>query len=239
MIVARFPRWVWAGAWGLAFVGGWINVIGLLGFEHQAVTHLTGTTSMVAAALGRAELGAAWHYTTIIAAFMAGTVVSGVIIQDSTLRLGRRYGVGLLLESFLLAAAVPLLAAKSPWGIYAATCACGLQNAMVSTYSGTVVRTTHLSGMFTDLGIFLGHALRGLPVDRLRLRLCGLVISGFMVGGVLGTLAYGRMGYRALLVPSSLTASAAAAYGTLRILRRRTRAQGEDTFQAAPGGDGL
>ena len=29
---------------------------------------------------------------------------------------------------------------------------------MFSTFSGTVVRTTHVSGMFTDLGIFLGHA---------------------------------------------------------------------------------
>ena len=45
---------------------------------------------------------------------------------------------------------------------------------MVSTYSGAVVRTTHLSGMFTDLGIFLGHFLRGLPVDMRRLRLCFL-----------------------------------------------------------------
>lgn len=202
-----------------------VNVVGLLGFEHQAVTHLTGTTSMLAAALGQHRLGEALHLAAVILAFLAGTVLSGILIQDSTLRLGRRYGVALLVESLLLAAAVPLLSGGSVWGIYAATGACGLQNAMVSTYSGAVVRTTHLSGMYTDLGIFLGHALRGLPVDRRRLRLCGLVISGFLVGGLIGAVVYQRLGYATLLLPSGLTAGAAAAYAMLRILKGRSQGQ--------------
>ena len=45
----------------------------------------------------------------IIGSFIAGTVLSGFLIQDSTLQLGRRYGVALLLESLLLCVAVPLL----------------------------------------------------------------------------------------------------------------------------------
>lgn len=223
MIIARFPRWIWAGAWGLACISGIVNVVGLLGFEHQAVTHLTGTTSMLAVALGQRRTGDALHLAGVILAFLAGTVLSGILIQDSTLRLGRRYGVALLIESSLLAVAVPLLSAGSVWGIYAATSACGLQNAMASTYSGAVVRTTHLSGMYTDLGIFIGHALRGLPVDIRRLRLCGLVISGFAVGGMIGAAVYQRLGYAALFLPSGLTAGAAWAYAMLRILKRHAQ----------------
>ena len=180
-MISKLPRWVWTGAWALAFVAGMVNVVGLLGFEHKAVTHLTGTTSMLAAALADTDWAAALHLAGMIGSFLAGTVMSGFLIQDSTLRLGRRYGVALLLESLLLCSAVPLLQQQSILGIYSASCACGLQNAMVSTYSGAVVRTTHLSGMFTDLGIFLGHALRGLPVDWLRVRLCFLIITGFLV----------------------------------------------------------
>ncbi|HEV7401444.1 MAG TPA: hypothetical protein VGO11_00895 [Chthoniobacteraceae bacterium] len=41
-MISKLPRWVWAGAWALAFIGGIVNAIGLLGFEHQAVTPLTG-----------------------------------------------------------------------------------------------------------------------------------------------------------------------------------------------------
>ena len=39
--------------------------------------------------------------------------------------------------------------------------ACGLQNALTTSYSGAVVRTTHLSGIITDIGNVLGMACRG------------------------------------------------------------------------------
>lgn len=220
-MISKLPKWVWAGAWALAFVAGIVNVVGLLGFEHQAVTHLTGTTSMLAAALAAFDWTAALHFTAIISSFMAGTVLSGFLIQDSTLQLGRRYGVALLLESILLCLAVPLLRRNSIFGLYSASCACGLQNAMVSTYSGAVVRTTHLSGMFTDLGIFLGHSLRGLPVDMRRMRLCFLIISGFLCGGIAGAVAFHHLGYSALLIPSGLTAATSLAYGLNRLHGRQ------------------
>jgi uncharacterized membrane protein YoaK (UPF0700 family) len=215
-MLTRLPTWVWTGTWVLACIAGMVNVVGLLGFEHQAITHLTGNTSLLAAALARGDATAIRHFAAILGAFVAGTIASGFMIQDSTLQLGRRYGVALVLESLLLFAAVPLFAAHSPFGMYAAACACGLQNAMISAYSGAVVRTTHLSGMFTDLGIALGHALRGMPVDGRRLRLCAVVISGFLCGGVAGALGFGAIAYDVLLIPASLTALAAIGYGAVR-----------------------
>ena len=216
-MISKLPRWVWTGAWVLAFIAGIVNVVGLLGFEHQAITHLTGNTSLLAEALARADISASLHLAVLIGAFVAGTIISGFLIQDSTLQLGRRYGVALLLVSLLLFVSIPLFQIDSAYGMYTAACASGLQNAMVSTYSGAVVRTTHVSGMFTDLGIFLGHALRGLPVDTRRLRLCFLVISGFLCGGVAGTFAFQAFAYSALLVPAILTATIAITYGAYRI----------------------
>lgn len=220
-MISKLPKWVWFGTWALAFVGGMVNVVGLLGFEHRPVTHLTGTTSLLATALASLDGAAALHFVAIIGSFFVGTVVSGFLIQDSTLKLGRRYGVALLLESALLAGAVPLLNRGSLLGIYSASCACGLQNAMMSTYSGAVIRTTHISGMFTDLGIFLGHFLRGLPVNLQRLRLCLIVISGFLCGGIVGTLAFHQLHYAALFIPSALTATTSLAYGSYFFLNRR------------------
>jgi len=83
--------------------------------------------------------------------------------------------------------------------------ACGLQNAMATTFSGAVVRTTHLSGMFTDLGIGLGHLLRGLPLQMRRLTLSGLIISGFLGGGIVGAWLFMHFRYDALLAPALLT----------------------------------
>lgn len=220
-MISKLPRWIWAGAWVLAFIAGVVNVVGLLGFEHQAITHLTGNTSLLAGAVASLDVPSALHFGSLLGAFVAGCVVSGFIIQDSTLQLGRRYGVALMLVSALLFASVPLLQHNSAYGMYAAAAACGLQNAMVSAYSGAVVRTTHLSGMFTDLGIFIGHALRRMPVDARRLRLCCLVISGFFCGGLAGTVAFQRFSYFALLFPATLTAAAAIAYGLYRFRKSR------------------
>src|SRR5689334_8141517 len=117
-MISKLPRWVWSGAWVLAFIAGMVNVVGLLGLSHQAVTHLTGTTSLLAEALARLDVTAALHFFAIIGSFVAGTALSGFIIQDSTLQLGRRYGVALVLESALLSSAAPLLERGNSWGLY-------------------------------------------------------------------------------------------------------------------------
>ena len=83
---------------------------------------------------------------------------------------------------------------------------------MATTFSGAVVRTTHLSGMFTDLGIGLGHLLRGLPLPMRRLTLSGLIISGFLGGGIIGAWLFLRFSYDALLAPALLTGITGAGY---------------------------
>ena len=217
----HLPRWVWIGAGLLACASGMVNVVGYLGFEHQAVTHLTGTTTLLGSAVAHGDLRAATHLAGVALAFMLGAAISGMIVQDSTLRLGRRYGVALVLESLLLFAAIPLFMRGQIAGALLAAMACGLQNAMATTYSGAVIRTSHLSGMFTDLGIGLGHALRGMPLQKRRLLLCGLIISGFFSGAVLGGLLFLRFGYAALAVPATITGSIGLGYAVYRQLQLR------------------
>ena len=217
----QLPRWVWVGAGLLACVAGMVNVVGYLSFEQQAVTHLTGTTTLLGEAVAKRDLHAISRLAGVALAFMAGAALSGMIVQDSTLKLGRRYGVALVLESLLLFAAIPLFMQGRLAGPLLAAMACGLQNAMATTYSGAVIRTSHLSGMFTDLGIGLGHALRGLPLPKRRLLLCGLIISGFFTGAVLGALLFVRFGYAALAVPATITGSIGLGYAAHRQLQLR------------------
>lgn len=210
-MISRLPPWVGIGAGVLALIAGSINVIALLELG-MAVTHLTGTTSLLAAALVGAKPMAFAPFAWTIFAYLLGTVVSGVIIQDSMLRLGRRYSVALIIESLLLWLAIPLISHHLHGGLVCLAAAAGLQNAMVSTYSGALLRTTHLTGMFTDLGVFLGHAMRGLPVQQRRLRFCLIVIGGFFSGSLLGALAHEYWQLAALALPALLTAMLAALY---------------------------
>ncbi len=215
-VLRQLPRWAWIGGGMLAFIAGIVNAAGYMGFRHQSITNLTGSTSLLGVALGTGDGGEAWHWALSIAAFVLGAVLSGLIVQQRTLKLGRRYGVALMLESLLLFAAVPLLEAGSPIGLYLAAMAAGLQNGMASTYSGMVFRTTHVSGMFTDLGIYIGQRLRGLEVDTQRIRVCVLVTSTFLLGSVVGALLFRVMQERTLLIPAALTGLCGLSYGIYR-----------------------
>jgi uncharacterized membrane protein YoaK (UPF0700 family) len=221
-MLRKFPRWVWIGAWLLAATAGMVNAVGFLGLEHQAVTHLTGVTTQFGIAAAHQDGAFAFHLCAVATSFVTGAVLSGLFVGDSTLRLGRRYGLTMLVEAALLCAAVPLFKHHNFLGSYLASCACGLQNAMASTYSGSTIRTTHVSGMFTDLGISLGHRLRRMPVDPLRVRLCLLIISAFACGSAIGAAAFTRIGYNALYVPASVLVLISTAYAAYRLTARRT-----------------
>jgi len=68
--------------------------------------------------------------------------------------------------------------------------ACGLQNAMATTYSGAVVRTSHLSGCSPTWASDLGMPWRGMPLQPRRLMLSGLIIAASLAGGLAGALLF-------------------------------------------------
>ena len=163
-------------------------------------------------ALADLALSNALHLLFTLLSFLAGAALSGMLITSTALKLGRHYGFSLLIEAALLVMAMLSLQRGSDLGIYLASMACGLQNAMVTTYSGSIIRTTHLSGIFTDLGIMLGNRLRGIPLNGRRLLLFVLLIGGFVCGGVVGTLLFRLLHFTALMAPAALAASLAVVY---------------------------
>lgn len=222
-MITKIPRWAWYGSSLLAFIAGCINAVGFLGFQHQGVTHLTGTATLLGVAFAQGNLTQGTHLTMIVLSFLSGCVFSGMLIQDGTLRLGRRYGVALCIESLLLFGAVPLLYRGSALGNYFASCAIGLQNGMVTTYSGTAIRTSHLSGMFTDLGISVGHLIMGIPLNRQRLYVCCLLVVSFIAGATVGAIGFARFGYGTLYFPGALTGLVGFSYGAYRHLHFTNR----------------
>lgn len=215
-MLRQLPRWAFVGGGLLALMAGSINTVGYLCFRHQPITHLTGTSTELGMALARLDAGDILHWGFAIGAFVFGAMLSGFIVQQRTLQLGRRYGVVLMMESALLFIATPLIHRESDLGLYFASMACGLQNAMVSTYSGATLRTTHLSGIFTDLGIYLGQRLRGLEVDMLRIHVCLLVATCFIAGATLGALGFTFAAERILYVPAAVTGAVGLGYAIYR-----------------------
>ena len=220
MFTKPTPRWITFGAMTLACCAGCINAVGFLGLHHQALTHLSGTVTNLGMELARGDLQLAAHAALVILFFFLGCVLSGTIIRHSTLKAGRRYGVALACESALLCVATYLFRHGSFTGDYLAAMACGLQNAMATSYSGAVVRTTHVTGIVTDLGIAVGLIARREPVDWRRMKLYLVLLAGFFVGSTLGAFGYFRFGYDTLLFPGALTGLAGISFAIFKHLRR-------------------
>jgi len=200
-MIKKLPAWIEIGAFLLAFIAGTINVIGLLSFQHQSVSHLTGTASFLSLKVVQGDWQLAIHFSGVLFSFFLGAILSGLIIQNATLHLGKRYSAALLLESFLLFVALMMLQNKYGSGDFWASAACGLQNAMVSTYSGAIVRTTHITGTVTDLGAMIGQYLRGHAIDTRKLGLYLLLVVGFITGGLVGAFGFLHIHYAILWLP--------------------------------------
>lgn len=202
-MLSKLPRWVEYGAFTLALLAGSINAVGLLGFQHQSVSHLSGTVTLLGTGIFSSG-NAVFHLLVILISFLFGSMISGFFISSASLKLGRHYGLLLFIEGLFLIFAVYFLNNHETLGHYFASGACGLQNALATTYSGAIIRTTHVTGLFTDIGIMMGSALRGEKLDKRKLILFLLIILGFLTGGSLGAWLYQTFQFMALIFPASV-----------------------------------
>lgn len=229
MLSKPVPLWVFVGGFALAAVAGSVNAVGFLTLHHRALAHMSGPLTVLGNELARGELRAAIDAAIIVVAFFAGCAMSAAIIGDAALKLGRRYGLVLVMESVALTLAWWSLLRGWSGGECLASFACGLQNAMASTYSGAVLRTTHMTGVVTDLGMALGHWLGRHRVDRRRVALYTVLLLGFVCGAVAGSFAFGRVGLHALLAPALFTGAIGIAYVLFEQLRRSPAGEASTT----------
>ncbi len=155
----------------LAWVAGYTNLIAILSCGH-VVSHVSGTT----ADMGRFAARGAWEAVGLALALLV-TFLIGAMISGFTLELGRRRGwesiyvLPMVIEAVLLTAFAIGVEVLEPGqtaqgtaqlalaGV--ASAAMGLQNATITRISAGVVRTTHVTGVLTDLGLELVHVLWG------------------------------------------------------------------------------
>lgn len=220
----RPPRIFFIGGFFLCMNGGYVNVVAMYEPFHQGVSHLTGTLSRIGIDLVEPS-GFLWEGLGLVISYLAGSALSGAILDSTNFQLGRRYGVMLILEAGILAMAGALIEHQQLSGLFFAAAACGLQNGMTTHYSSAAVRTTHMTGMVTDLGIFFGKWISRKPVDHWRLSLYLVALSGFVLGGWLGALSFAQWRQNAFNVCASVCALAGTAHWIWRVrwLRNQKR----------------
>ena len=205
----------------LAFVAGATNAGGFLAVGTYT-SHMTGVVSSLAdhlvvgnVALAAASLGA-------LAAFLLGAMTTAWLVNWGLReKLKSAYGLPLLLESALLLIFGVFGAAISLWSPFfvplTVLLLCfimGLQNAVITKISKAEIRTTHVTGPVTDLGIELGKLVyinrtqtslsEPVRANRQKLRLQLILVSSFFIGAVCGAMGFKYVGYIST-VPLALT----------------------------------
>lgn len=196
----------------LAFVAGAINAGGFLAVQ-QYTSHMTGIVSSMAdnLVLGAYEL--ALSGAGGLLSFLAGAAGSAFMVNYARRRrLHSEYAFPLLLEALLLLCFGVLGARLSgihglfvPVTVMLLCFIMGLQNAVITKLSRAEIRTTHITGIVTDIGIELGKLFywnltdapehQKVVADRGRLAVLALLAAFFFLGGVIGALGFKQVGY--------------------------------------------
>jgi uncharacterized membrane protein YoaK (UPF0700 family) len=214
------PGWVLLGGCILAFLAAAVNADFMLRLG-VSVSHLTGDLSRITVEALKA--GGRWTHEAAIlclslAGFVGGAATAGYFIHHPNLQLERPYGRSVMAVGLLLIACHPLLKVSVLWPCFLAAWACGMQNALATRYRGLVLRTTHITGLLTDLGQLLGMRLRGHPIERWKIAVPLLLASAFAAGAAAGALLH-----LATTVPVTLACGSAYVAGGLlwSVLKRR------------------
>lgn len=151
-----------------------------------SVSHLTGDIARFNIGIGQWSQSAFDEVMVVAMAaigFLVGATLAGFIVHHPTIDISRPYGrcISFIGVFFLCSS---WLIERQPFAAIAlAALACGFQNALATHYRGLVLRTTHLTGMFTDLGVNLGMKLHGYEIPIWKIVVPFLLIFSFCFGG--------------------------------------------------------
>lgn len=216
----------------MAANAGFLNAFFLESVFATSVSHLTGTTTRAATQFATGNYELMFRHIGTVFCFFLGAGLNSLIVGDSQMRLVQNYGFAIMLEALLLLAPVfipPASPSLMHLSVSLVACACGLQNAMLTIYGTAVVRTTHVTGLVTDVGILCGLYVRDLLVHRRvrqeglwKLKIMAPLYMGFFTGGTLGMLALQHIpGTLALVIPAVSTAWIGVGFIVLRFVHNR------------------
>jgi len=204
----RSSRSNWQLAAILAITAGAVDVSGFLAL-HQFTSHMSGSVAAIAADLASHGLRVMLQPGIVLGCFLSGAAVCALLINWSRRRNRESlFALPVLLEAVLLGA---LAIFASPnhllLTLSVLSFSMGLQNAIIAKVSHAEIRTTHITGMVTDIGIELGKAiywnrnstLPSVQAERRNLLLLSMLVSMFFAGGAVGALAYPRFGFLVML----------------------------------------
>lgn len=198
----------------LTSLAGAINAISVFAYFGVTVSHLTGLVSKFAICISFGIFDDGFQIFLVILMFFIGAIISGFVTGERAFYLHKRYGFIILAIGLLLIPGVWLI---KKYAIFLFAFLMGLQNGMVVSFKGVVVRMTHMSGNITDLGVFIGYKLRKNKEEKLPTGLIPMfAIISFTIGGILGVLLFNAIETKTFFILASIYIILGVLYFVLR-----------------------
>lgn len=189
-------------AW-LALVAGAVNAAGFRALGYFSA-NMTGNLSSLSDFLALGRVRVALWFLALIVAFILGAFLSGVLAEiGRKLEIRGIYAFSILLEALvLLGLAIADLIWPERLGggalMICLSALMGLQNGATTRISDGRVRSTHVSGIATDIGLEVARLMvapgrgerRRRQVMGARLTLHLTTLAAFFLGGLLGVWGY-------------------------------------------------
>jgi uncharacterized membrane protein YoaK (UPF0700 family) len=197
----------------LSFVAGIVNVAGFLAVQ-RLTTNVTGHFAFFVDEIFKLNFWQGFIYFLYIFFYFLGSFVSNLIVEIISKKSDRLiYIIPIIIESLILFSIAlfgQFLISQNPNILaFSLLFAMGLQNSLVTTISNSTVRTTHLTGLFTDLGIELSQLFfykqkeqKDKLYSSIKLRLT--IITFFFLGGLLGGICYSTLKLYVLAIAATI-----------------------------------
>jgi uncharacterized membrane protein YoaK (UPF0700 family) len=199
----------------LSFVSGIVNVCGLFAFG-VLTTNVTGHFAFFSEELVRFEYKTALIFLLFTLCFLLGAFISNFLTTLASKKNSKNPHFYPIVLEIILILFVGFSVYEADNSVlntqlytFSLLIAMGIQNALVTYVSKSVVRTTHLTGLFTDLGIDLSQLLFNKTVET-RLTLLNNILLKFSIilffsfGCILGGYLFHYLNLKTLLIASLL-----------------------------------
>lgn len=168
-----------------SFVAGHINSI-FFSLYSVPLSHMTGNITQLGNVVSYSNLSVLFVLFVVLTSFLGGSIFSGFILEGATFEPGERYGILTIFEGILIFL-VALLGSEYFWlALVLCSFSMGLQNAFISSYKGIIIRTTHMTGIVTDLGFLIGSSIKSKRIDKNKIVFFMLILFSFVGGAMSG-----------------------------------------------------
>lgn len=197
---SRLEKLIRIWIYSVSFLSAFVNMTGVLAFGYS-LSHYSGNYTTIFEDITHHAFQTALILIVLSISFVLGSVIASFVNADKDFRLESKYGEIQFVIGICLII-IYLFFYNEDHIIYFLSCVLGTQNGLIRSYRGMGFKTTHVTGTLTDLGTYIGYAIRGERNVVWKISFEIALLTAFGAGTLLSVLLFPVFGDRLFILAS-------------------------------------